>query len=38
MDPVDSKHLHLGKADLITLVVVVAIVLVLNGVLLVVLF
>jgi hypothetical protein len=38
MDPVDSKHLHLSKADMITLIVVVVLVLVLSGVLLVVLF
>lgn len=38
MEPVDSKHLHLGKADLITLVIILAIVLLLSGVLLVVLF
>ena len=38
MEPVDQKHLHLGKADLITLIVVVILVLVITGVLLVVLF
>ena len=38
MEPVDKRRLHLGKADLVTLIVVVVLVLVVTGALLVVLF